>query len=259
MIIRPACENDADLIVKLIQQSFDKNMLNSMIYGCHGMGSYVRRCISIPETIADTFYVVAEDAGHIVGCIELRFIGRIVFLNYICTSACIRTKGLGRELLRKSIQMINPSSYDKMNLDVFHDNLVAKSWYEKLGFTCEYSTNWWSIPFIAGERVDAGKISGLAQAEVCQSEFGFSQFSLNTAMASYVVGRLGRDWFRICQESLLTDEQALATLGLLDPDRKILGLFNESANLDFLEAAKPFCRSARMTVGLDLLIHNLST
>ena len=258
MEIRPAREADAEQIVKLIQQSFDTKILNSMIYGCHGIDSYLRQCFSIPESLADTVYMVAEDEDRIAGYIELRLIDKSVFLNYICTHANIRHKGLGRELLLKAIYVIGPSSYDRMSLDVFHNNLVAKSWYEKLGFTNEYVTIWWSIPLAVRGYGLPGKISGIAHANACQREFGFSQFSINTTMASYSVGKLGNDWFRISQEVLLNDDQALATLYQLAPDRKILGLFRENATVNFLEDWKPFCRSVRMTTNLEPLLANLS-
>jgi GNAT superfamily N-acetyltransferase len=259
MLIRPAIDTDSEFIVQLIQQSFDAHILDAMIYGCHGIENYVRACILAPDKITDTVYFVAENDHRIVGCIELRLIGKVIFLNYICTEKKIRHKGLGSELLRKAIQLIGTTSYDKMSLDVFHDNLVAKTWYEKLGFISEYDTVWWSIPMVDHPNAVKGKISGIAHANVSLREFGFSQFSLSTETTSYNVGKMGCDWFRISQEGLLNDDQALATLYQLEPARKILGLFRENAMLPSLERAKLFCRSARMSANLDSLLINLIT
>ena len=259
MLIRPAIETDSEYIVKLIQQSFDSQILSAMIYGCHGIERYVRACILSPEKIVDTVYFVAEVEKQIGGCVELRLIGKTIFLNYICTDKKIRHKGLGRKLLLEAIQLIGSTSYKEMSLDVFHDNLVAKSWYEKLGFTTEYNTAWWSIPMATHYNVVPGKISGMAHSNVSQHEFGFSQFSINTEMASYNVGKMGGDWFRISQEGLLNDAQALSTLCQLEPDRKILGLFRADANVPLLEGTNIFCRSARMTTTLSSLLVKLTT
>ena len=258
MLIRPAVATDAHFIVQLIQQSFDPQMLKAMVYGCYGIDSYVKHCILTHENLSDRVYVVAEEDDRVVGCIELRLIGETVFLNYICTHANVCHKGLGRALLREAIQLIGPSSYKKMSLDVFHDNLVAESWYERLGFTGEYDIIWWSIPIPVCEIVAPGKISGIAQAAVCQREFGFSQFSLNTTTASYSVGRLGSDWYRIFQEVLLNDNQALSTLHKLESGRRILGLFRDNVTAHLLDKGTAFARSVRMTVDIDLLLANLT-
>ena len=258
MKIRLAVETDAEQIVKILQQGFDKQMLNVMILGCHGIKQYVRQCIATPKSLADTFYVVAEDEGHLIGCTELRLMGETLFWNYMCIMANLRHKGVARELLRQAILLVEHSACNKMSLDVFHDNLVAKAWFDKLGFIYEDSTGWWSIPCSAGADIETGKVSGIAQANVCQREFGFSQFLLNTATASYFVGRLGSEWFKTSQESLLTDSQALAALNRLDPERRILGLFHANTHSKVLEGMKPFCLSARMTVDLACLLRALS-
>jgi len=258
MIIRLAVEADAGFIARLIQQSFDANMLRAMIYGCHGIINYIRYNILTPNKISDTVYMVAEDRGSIVGCVELRLVGKAIFLNYICIDHNKRHKGIGRELLLNSIYIIGNSFYNKMNLDVFYDNVVAKSWYENIDFTYEYTTSWLSISMNPCENIRSGKISGIAQSNICQREFGFSHFILNTTTASYSVGRLGTDWFRISDETLLKDDQAIATLCQLDSNRKILGLFRENINGFMVEEFKPFCRSVRMAVDINLLLNNLT-
>lgn len=257
MKIRHAYETDAEQIVKLMQQSFDRNMLNMMIIGCHGIGKYVKESIATPK-LSDTFYMVAEENGYIIGCIELRLTGKTIFLNYICTIENMRHKGVAIQLLRQAILTIGYSFYDKMGLDVFHDNFVAKIWYEKLGFISEYNSGWWSMPIIAGNTNETGKVSGLAQANICQKKFGFSQFIVNTSTSTYTVGRLGSNWFRISQENLLNDDQAIATLYRLDPKRRLLGIFNDNVKSKALNGKKPVFRSVRMTVDLSFLLKKLT-
>lgn len=258
MLVRAANDTDANSIVQLVKDAFDPKILNAMTYGCCGIESYVRASCTLPRNVSDTLFYVADDGTQVVGCIELRLIGTTVFLNYICTHQGFRQKGLGKELLRKAIQLARTSSSSNMSLDVFYFNSIAKRWYEKLGFEIESSTAWWSIPLNSGGCAALGKISGLAHANVCQREFGFSQFSLHTSSSTYRIGRLGSDWFRVLEAKLLKDTEALSTLQELDPKRKLLGLFPETQEVQKIESASHLCRSARMTTSLDSLIQGLN-
>lgn len=254
--IRPANASDSDQIVGLIRDSFDKEILSAMLYGCKGIGPYIQEQISIPDDLSDTRYFVAEDADSISGCTELRLLKDTIFLNYICTSQQKREKGLGNKMLYQAIEYVRNNAHSKMSLDVFVDNTVARQWYEKLGFRAEYRIDWWKIPFVADSSMP-GKVSGYPQATKCYNEWGFSQFTAMTQAGSYTVGCLGPSWFRVTDPALLSDKSALSCLKTLDPDRMILGLFRDDGSFTVPDNAKKFCVSARMTIALDELFQNL--
>jgi L-phenylalanine/L-methionine N-acetyltransferase len=62
-----------------------------------------------------------------------------------------RRHGIGRELLRRTIADAKDSGLEKIELEVFHDNLAAIRLYEALGFTVE------------GNKIRSRKIDGKYQ------------------------------------------------------------------------------------------------
>jgi len=254
--IRLAYGGDSNQIVDLIRNSFDKDILSALLYGCKGISSYIKEQILVPNNLSDTKYFVAEDAGSISGCIELRLMKDAIFLNYICTSQQKREKGLGNKMLYHAIEHVKTRAHSKMSLDVFINNSVARQWYENLGFSEEYRIDWWKIPVVVKGN-DPGYVSGYPQASKCYNEWGFSSFTTMTQSSSYSVGCLGPSWFRITDPALLDDQSAMACLKTLDPDRMILGLFRDDSRFVVPDNAMKFCTSARMSVALDELLQTL--
>src|SRR4051794_40566091 len=117
--IYPANINDASVIVEIFRQSFSPSLLNCMIYGCAGITKYVVRQIAAPRDIVDTFFGIAKLNQSILGCIELRLSTDTIFLNYIAVRPEARGKGIGTQLLRRSIEMVAQSFHRVMQLDVF--------------------------------------------------------------------------------------------------------------------------------------------
>jgi ribosomal protein S18 acetylase RimI-like enzyme len=261
MIIRRATEADAGAIVTLVRQGFEPHMLDKMTYGYPGMDRFLSLCISTPHHLADTNYTVADVDGRVVGSCELRPLGSTLFWNYHCTAPEMRHSGVGKKLLYQSILLTGFSSCERISLDVFDSNTMPIAWYERLGFRREFGGGWWSFPLPAETgAAEAGTVSGMSQAMVCHQEFGFSHFTLNTAAGSYSVGRLGTEWFRVSQASLLSDGQALETLKKLDPKRRIVGIFTEkdAGKVGAVSGVEPFCRTSRMTADLPYLMEKLA-
>jgi ribosomal protein S18 acetylase RimI-like enzyme len=259
MEIRYAVPADAKAIVSLTEAGFRKELLNAMIYGCNGVTGFLERQISIPLEIADTVYIIAESDDVVVGFVEFRIYSDSVFLNYIGTSPQARHKGLATKLLGQGLLMVRTKHHKRMSLDVFRDNIVAQSWYEKLGFTAEYNAGWYKL---AQEEIDdsnnlQGRVSGYSQSNLCYDEFGFSQFNITTAKGSYSVGMLGQEWFRVTQSELLFDASALFCLNSIDINRSILGLFKENEQAKLPSGAVCFCRSIRMNIELDMFEKNI--
>ncbi len=259
MKIRYAKSADAMAIVGLANAGFEKELLSAMIYGCSGIVRFIKRQISIPISIADTVFIVAENDGVVIGFVEFRVYLESIFLNYIGTSPIARNQGLATTLLGQSISMVRTKHHMKISLDVFSENIVAKNWYEKLGFIAEFKAGWYKVSQsdICENTNEEAKVSGYSQSSLCYNEFGFSQFTLTSGTGSYSVGMLGKEWFRVTQIELFSDVTALCSLNLIDSNRNILGLFKEIDQAKLPADAACFCRSIRMNIQLDIFEKNI--
>lgn len=261
MKIRYAEPADVKAIVSLAEAGFRRELLNAMIYGCNGIAGFLECQISIPLEIADTVYIVAESDGIVVGFVEIKIYSESIFLNYIGTSPHNRHKGVATKLLGCAVLMVRTKHHKRMTLDVFNENIIAKSWYEKLGFTEEYNAGWYKVvqaELGEGDNLK-GRVSGYSQSNLCYDQFGFSQFNITTAEGHYGVGMLGQEWFRVTQFELLFDAAALSCLNLIDANRSILGLFKEADQAKLPRGTVCICRSIRMNIQLDIFEKNILT
>ena len=256
--VRTARPKDVDTFVKVVRGGFDRHHLRFMIYGCKGAAEYLRNQLTLPHRFCDTVHVVGEQRDSLVGAVELKLQHDGLFLNYIATAPEQRRKGIGRELLYRSLLSSRKRHQNKITLDVFQDNKPAYQWYERLGFRRKFSNLWLSIPLADVDDDPRGTITGYGQAQVCQQSLGFSQFTLMTDKGVYNIGRLGSAWFRTTQEELLVDRDALTCLRVLDRKRKLLAIVREDVRSRFPKKASSISRSLRMAMDLNVLLNHLA-
>lgn len=79
-------------------------------------------------------YVVAKEAGKIVGFAGLWFSPIDAEITNIVTKKSERKKGIGSLLLDKLIEMAKEAGKDNISLEVNENNLPAGIMYEKAGF-----------------------------------------------------------------------------------------------------------------------------
>lgn len=258
--IRSAREDDAAGIVKVIRDGFDPTLLRMFIYGCEGIDRYVRAQIRLRDAGCDMVYAVAYTGARIVGCVEMRRFPSELFLNYISILSDFRARRLGKSLLEFTIAASRTAGQTEMSLDVLDQNIVARAWYEKLGFTPRYATEWWDVPLPPAAEELPFQLSGCPQAELNQETFGFSKFRLTTSIGSYEIGRLGEEWFRVVRPEALTDPAVGTAFRRLDPSRRILALLKVEEGTFFPPAlpARQVAISRRMTAGLADLMERLA-
>lgn len=255
--IRLASENDSIGIAQLMKRTYDPRILAVTIYGCDGIARFLEKQLSLPRDLIDTQYVVATRGEHILGFIEFKYERNAIFLNYICTASETRGTGLAASFLSEGTRLVRGNEHSTMCLDVFLDNTNAREWYRKVGFTSVSQSSWWRIPLgkASGRK---GRISGHAQAEACQSAYGFSNLTLTTSQRSYFVGRLGTAWFKTNQPCLLSDEEAMASLAALDPERTILGLLPSDYSCERFVDVERLHIADRMMIDIDVLLSTLA-
>ena len=220
--IRPARPDEATGIVDVVRCSIDPELLDFTIYGCDGIGRYVLDHILARGSGSDTTYTVACEGMHVIGCAEMRLDRDGLFLRYISVRPELRSRGLGGLLLLRAIEESGRGREGCIALDVFEHNDGARRWYDRLGFVCEGTAEWWEAPLNgAGPRREA-IIGGYPQAMACHRRFGFGRFRVVTERGEYDVGLLGRGWFRLTSPEVLLDAPALGALRAVDDARRLL-------------------------------------
>lgn len=219
---RYARPHEASTVVDIIRESISAWVIDRTVYGCAGATRYVRALINDwPQ--ATPIFLVAGVASDVLATAEVAVSGDELFVSYIGTSEGMRFRGLGTALLLNALYLTADRGIDAMTLDVLEENIEARSWYTRLGFSQIAERGWWEVPLptVPGKAVP---ILNLPQANVCQRAFGFSEVTLLGEHGRYRVGRLGTKWFRVTESATLSIPSVIATLALMDPMRKILVL-----------------------------------
>jgi ribosomal protein S18 acetylase RimI-like enzyme len=256
--IRAARRDDAPAIVDIIRDSFQKDLLAMFLYGCSGIEKFVTEQIAIQCFGGETFYTVAQIEDQIMGCAEMRRFQSRLFLNYIAIRPAYRSRDYAKQLLHDTIQLSEPNNRKIIDLDVLESNSVARAWYRAIGFEDQYSTYWLTYPSLAGGNAPV-LISGYAQAQVCQREYGFSRFSITTQGREYEVGRLGDALFRLSDPQAIYSSELAGTLKKIDPHREILLLSASLPTSPNLPQCQVRARTFRQTINIETLMRNLNS
>ena len=135
ILLRKATYDDKDQIAKVLLDFYNMNDVDEAIQSFNN------------ELDKDFHYIVAEEAGKIIGLVTWLMHGLpkhgLFELDRICILSEARGKGVGRKLVDKLID--NASKwYDKegekirkLYLLTHEDNKNAHSFYEKVGFSHE--------------------------------------------------------------------------------------------------------------------------
>lgn len=259
LLIRAAAPGDGSAIAALIRGGFPSEFLNLTIYGCPGIRLYIEDQIQVPIGSSNTVYAVATRRHRPVSCIELRRFPTALCLNYIAVHPRYRGAGLGRRLLSFAISRFAPPSASNIFLDVGHENVLARRWYEKLGFRRESTTSWWHIPRLSGERIpDSVCVRGFPQAEISQRKYGFSEFHVASALGEFPIGRLGDRYFRVRDPIAVSDRQIRTFLAALDPRRRVVLCANDrNSPFERVGRARRLTVFHRLSVPLESLMRQL--
>lgn len=229
--IRRATSADAAAIARLFRASLEPEVVDLIHYGSPQSHRYVAANIEGAAGRSSCQYIVAEaDTGDLLGACELRYRPAQLFLNYIAVSRAVQGRGIGRALIERGTRLLGDGESERatFGLDVFDHNRVALQWYRRLGLHAIASFAWFKITDPGTLSVvahgDAGSFSvtGIAQADVVHSHFGFSEFTIETADgATTTVGRLGNAWFRLIETGVPLSPAVLPILSELNPRRGV--------------------------------------
>jgi ribosomal protein S18 acetylase RimI-like enzyme len=231
-IIRPARPGDSEAIAALM---------------CGGVSDQVRRITILGSPylarfIADELagnkndeYVVCTVREWVVGMSAWKHSDTTLHLNYIDVAPDVRGQGLGTALMLDGLRRIRRTPQRILSIDVFSDTPRAHAWYRSLHLRSEKHVQWIQLPLPSSK--PGGDfhcaISGLDEAAAAHFRYGFSHITLTTNSASYQVGRLGPDLFRVGTFAILQDPAALQGLARFDAERQLvcIGSAEDCTNL----------------------------
>ena len=267
-ILRPARAHESSAVAALLRNAVPESVRPLTILGQDGIDEWIAdsiRATSDSSDRPDATFLVATTEGSICGAGEWRRYDQTLFLNGITVDPAHRQRGLGTQLLRWGLSEFDKTS--RVALDVFRNNLVARNWYEKLGFRVEATRKWLICPLTAAldlpnedrpSNVSAVpsnvRLRNAADANADHERFGFSTLHFeiqgSSGHQSHEVGRLGDDYFRITDTATARALPIRAALLALDPSRSLLFLTSASlsdSDLPFLmEQTKCHAESLRM-------------
>jgi ribosomal protein S18 acetylase RimI-like enzyme len=96
-----------------------------------------RKDIARKLKVNPEWFLVAEDAGQVVGSVMAGYEGHRGWINYLAVVPDRRRAGLGRALMAVAEQLLRAAGCPKINLQVRPDNPAAIAFYERIGFVVE--------------------------------------------------------------------------------------------------------------------------
>ena len=231
-IIRPARPGDSEAIAALMREGVSDQVRRITILG----SPYLARFIA--DELAgnkNDEYVVCTVREWVVGMSAWKHSDTTLHLNYIDVAPDVRGQGLGTALMLDGLRRIRRTPQRILSIDVFSDTPRAHAWYRSLSMRSEKHFYWIQLPLLllkSGGDLRC-TISGLDEAAAAHFRYGFSHITLTTNSASYQVGRLGPDLFRVGTFAILQDPAALQGLARFDAERQLvcIGSAEDCTNL----------------------------
>jgi ribosomal protein S18 acetylase RimI-like enzyme len=93
-----------------------------------------RKDVARKKKLQRELFLVADDAGRIVGSAMGGYDGHRGWVSYLAVAESHRKSGLGRALMDAVETRLRALGCPKINLQVREDNLQALAFYERIGF-----------------------------------------------------------------------------------------------------------------------------
>ncbi len=136
-------DDNFNSIIELHKSLFSFTKLNTrLIYFDVNFPVYFRKVIQESKSDYIMISLVNKDFA---GFIHLKSFEDTVFVNNICLIDTYKGKGIGKKLLYKSLNLLEPSNFRFLVLDVFKSNELARLWYNKIGLKEIKETKWEQI------------------------------------------------------------------------------------------------------------------
>ena len=259
-VVRAATRADVPAAVRLIRSAFPAVVRARVVYGCAGAEAWVEDALAAPAALAERQFTVAIDGGNLLGIVDLQRRPDALFLAYVAIDDGARSGGIATELLSAALDRAMRPAVEHFELDVFEDNAVPLGWYERLGLV-PVSRSVWRERDLSGTDGAAGPgaiVLDLPSADVAHERFGFSQLRVAIPGATYTVGRIGGQLFRVTDAEAFSSVELHAALRRLDPTRRLLGVLPDTGDGPADAGAPALVRSVRMRGSIATVRANLA-
>ncbi|GEM_PF-4215119 len=136
-------DENLDNIIFLHRNISKMNKLhNNLIYFDDNFPNFITKNIRYSQN--DLFFVLKSN-DYLEGFLHFKKLENEIFLNNISLSQNVSHQGLGKILLRKSLELTNLEGIKFFGLDVLDSNQFAYNWYKKLGLKVINNSQWISI------------------------------------------------------------------------------------------------------------------
>ena len=96
-----------------------------------------RKDIARKLRVNPEWFLVAEQAGRIVGSVMVGYEGHRGWINYLAVEPALQRGGLGRRLMSEAERILRAAGCPKINLQVRRTNAGIIAFYERLGFSAD--------------------------------------------------------------------------------------------------------------------------
>lgn len=204
---------DVDEVHALVSTSFDPRLSPYLTSAQPGAAHFLDSFVRHSELQPDRCYRVARSAeGALLGYADLRLTGESTsFLSYVAVAPRARGRGVANAILDNFL--VEHSSVDLMELDVFSDNIVARALYEKRGFIGTDQSEWWvRKPPAPSRGIEGWTLRNAADVAAWLTTFGFCEYDLSTATGSRRFGQIGPETLKCYSADDFRDDDLLAAV-----------------------------------------------
>jgi ribosomal protein S18 acetylase RimI-like enzyme len=207
--IRPMNPADLSVVSAMVHESFEPEEMAYFTYAQHGLIEFLRMRLIRPEPFQENLYFVATDANDLaIGFAEFTLdAAGAGYLSYICVAEEGRGRGVATSLIEHFIRS-NPY-LQRLELDVFHDNLLAIRLYERLGFAHHSQKVWLRRDLPCPST--ALSLSHFPLSAATYASFGFCELQVEWEDQEIKLGRIGTKVLRCFDLKSFNDDDLLAS------------------------------------------------
>ena len=134
MFIRRLERADLESVADLLRSSFEVRLTPYMTHCQHGISGFLAVSVDVPASSPSKRAYIGIVDGSVVAYADFREVSPTSgFLSYICVDSRLRGRGIATRLFEEFLR--DHPRVERLELDVFSDNLTALRLYERLGFS----------------------------------------------------------------------------------------------------------------------------
>ncbi len=191
-----------------------------MTYTQAGIEHFLEVGVAYPTAMPSVVRQVAVDLSDdsVVGFADFRLLDSpTAHLSYVCVSRSARGRGIATLLIDRFRSLHR--AIERIQLDVFSENVPARALYKKLGFVEAEQSHWVTreMPAAAGHAT----ITNLPYAHAAFERYGFCELEVKTTGVARKLGRLGHGVIRAFDVAAFDEDELLASVRTQFPEASI--------------------------------------